>query len=223
MTRYAKEGKQTNKADIQKLPDFLQDLYDRSSKNLTSEEHKKKLQELLKTNKDAFASSKSDIGSRSVVKHRIDTAGAAPIRQPLRRTPLGFEQEEEKYLRDMIDTGVIKPSSSAWASNVILVTKLDQTVRWCLDYRSLNDLTLKDAYPIPRIDMCIDCLATASIFSCLDLQSGYWQLEMDERDRPKTAFITKYGLFEHTKMPFDLCNAPSTFQRCMDLIFRGMQ
>jgi len=123
----------------------------------------------------------------------------------------------------MIDTGVIKPSSSAWASSVVLVRKRDQTVRWCLDYRSLNDLTLKDAYPIPRIDMCIDCLATASIFSCLDLQSGYWQLEMDERDRPKTAFITKYGLFEHTKMPFGLCNAPSTFQRCMEFIFRGMQ
>ena len=223
LTRFAKEGKQTNKADIQKLPDFLQDLYDRSSKNLTSKEHKKKLKELLNTNKDAFASSKSDLGSCSVVKHRIDTAGAAPIRQPLRRTPLGFEQEEEKYLREMIDTGVIKPSSSAWASNVVLVRKRDQTVRWCLDYRSLNDLTLKDAYPIPRIDMCIDCLATASIFSCLDLQSGYWQLEMDERDRHKTAFITKYGLFEHTKMPFGLCNAPSTFQRCMEFIFRGMQ
>jgi hypothetical protein len=223
LTRYAKEGKQTNKADIQKLPDLLQDLYDRSSKNLTSKEHKKKLKELLNTNKDAFASSKSDLGSCSVVKHRIDTAGAAPIRQPLRRTPLGFEQEEEKYLREMIDTGVIKPSSSAWASNVVLVRKRDQTVRWCLDYRSLNDLTLKDAYPIPRIDMCIDCLATASIFSCLDLQSGYWQLEMDERDRHKTAFITKYGLFEHTKMPFGLCNAPSTFQRCMEFIFRGMQ
>ena len=222
MTRYAKEGKQTNKADIQKLPDFLQDLYDRSSKNLTSEEHKKKLKELLSTNKDAFASNKSDLGSCSVLKHRIDTAGAAPM-QPLRRTPLGFEQEEEKYLREMIDTDVIKPSISAWASNVVLVRKCDQTVRWCLDYRSLNDLTLKDAYPIPRIDMCIDCLATASIFSSLDLQSGYWQLEMDERDRHKTAFITKYGLFEHTKMPFGLCNAPSTFQRCMEFIFRGMQ
>ena len=71
--------------------------------------------------------------------------------------------------------------------------------------------------------MCIDCLATASIFSCLDLQSGYGQLEMDERNRPKTAFITKYGLFEHTNMPFGLCNTPSTFQRCMKFIFRGIQ
>jgi hypothetical protein len=82
-------------------------LYDRSSKNLTSEEHKKKLKELLSTNKNAFASNKSDLGSCSVLKHRIDTAGAAPM-QPLRRTPLGFEQEEEKYLRKMIDTDVMK-------------------------------------------------------------------------------------------------------------------
>ena len=140
---------------------------------MTSEERKKKLKELLSINKDAFASSKSNLGSCAVVKHRIDTAGSAPMRQPLRRTPLGFEQEEEKYLREMIDKGVIKPSSSAWSSNVVLVRKRDQTVCWCLDYRSLNDLTLKDAYPIPRIDMCIDCHATASIFSCLDLQSGY--------------------------------------------------
>ena len=131
MIKYAKEGKQTNKADIEKLPDFLQDLHDRSSKNLTSEELKQKLKEFLNTNKDVFASSKSDLGSSSVVNHRIDTAGTAPIRQALRRTPLGFEQEEEKYLREMINTGGIKPSSSASASNLVLVRKHDQTVRWC--------------------------------------------------------------------------------------------
>lgn len=96
---------------------------------------------------------------------------------------------------------------------MVLVRKKDGTVRWCIDYRKLNDCTRKDAYPLPRIDMCLDCLAGASVFSTMDLQSGYWQIVLEEKDREKPAFITKYGLFEYTKMPFGLCSAPSTFQR----------
>lgn len=106
---------------------------------------------------------------------------------------------------------------------MVLVRKKDGIVRWCIDCRKLNDCTRKDAYPLPRIDMCLDCLVGASIFSTMDLQSGYWQIVLEEKDREKSAFITKYGLFENTKMPFGLCTAPSTFQRCMELIFRGMQ
>lgn len=106
---------------------------------------------------------------------------------------------------------------------MVLVRKKDGIVRWCIDCRKLNDCTRKDAYPLPRIDMCLDCLVGASIFSTMDLQSGYWQIVLEEKDREKSAFITKYGLFEYTKMPFGLCTAPSTFQRCMELIFRGMQ
>lgn len=162
--------------------------------------------------KDAFANNKLDLGSCSLVKHKIDTAGAAPVRQPLRRTPQGFEGEEEKYLKDQLDKGVIVPSKSAYASGVVLVRKKDGTVRWCIDYRRINQSTIKDAYPLPKIASCLDCLANASVFSVCDLQSGYWQLQMAEEDRHKTAFITKYGLFEYTKMPFGLCNAPSTFQ-----------
>ena len=153
------------------------------------------------------------MGSCSLVQHKIETGGAAPIRQPLRRTPQGFEGEEEIYLKDQLDKGVIKPSKSAWASPVVLVRKKDLSVRWCIDYRRLNGVSIFDAYPLPKISMCLDCLASASVFSVMDLQAGYWQLQVAPEDQHKTAFITKYGLFEYSKMPFGLCNAPSTFQR----------
>ncbi|VDI16906.1 Hypothetical predicted protein [Mytilus galloprovincialis] len=123
------DGNQMNKVDIQMMPDFLQDLYERSSKNLTDEVNRQKLRDLLLTNKDAFASNRTELGTCALVKHKIDTAGAAPIRQPLRRTPIRFEGEEMKNLKDQLDNGVIRPSTSPWASNVVLVRKKDQTQR----------------------------------------------------------------------------------------------
>jgi hypothetical protein len=203
-------------AEIPKLTDYLLDLYEKSVEKINDSKHKKKLAEVLLKNCDAFAKNKLDLGSCSVISHKLYTTGAKPIRQPLRRTPQGFEGEEEKYLQDQIADGVVVPSKSNWASPVCLVRKKDMSVRWCIDYRRLNDSTIKDAYTLQRISMCLDCLAEASVFSVIDLQSGYWQLKVPPEDRHKTAFITKYGLFEYTKMPFGLCNAPSTFQRCME-------
>ncbi|VDI05008.1 Hypothetical predicted protein [Mytilus galloprovincialis] len=166
-------GKQKKKAENQLLPEHLKDLYERSSKDIESESIKEKLAEVLQKNSMAFASSKTVLGTCSLVKHRMNTAGLAPIRQPSRRTPAAFDNEDKKNLDEQLELEIIQPSKSAWASNVVLVRKKDNTVRWCLDFRKLNDLTIKNAYPLPRIDMCLDCLASASLFSCRDLQSGY--------------------------------------------------
>ncbi len=210
-------------ADSSTVPEHLREMYEEACTNVESPEIKKRLIEILIQYQDAFAKSKMDVGSFTGISHRIDTGCAAPIRQPLRRTPRGFEAEEEKNLKEQLQAGVIRASSSPWASAVVLVRKSDGTVRWCIDYRQLNDCTKKDAYPLPRIDMCLDSLGGVQYFSTLDLQSGYWQIPMEESDIPKTAFITKYGLYEYLKMPFGLCNAPSTFQRSMEMIFRGLQ
>lgn len=92
-----------------------------------------------------------------------------------------------------------------------------------MDYRKVNEATQKDAYPLPKIEECLDTLSGSKLFSTLDLLSGYHQFEVNEKDRPKTAFITKHGLFEYTQMPFWICNAPFTFQRGMELVLRGLQ
>ena len=104
-----------------------------------------------------------------------------------------------------------------------MVRKKDGSTRFCVDYRKLNDVTRKDAYPLPRIDATLDTLHGSQWFSTLDLLNGYWQVKVDEADRQKTAFCTTEGLFQLKVMPFGLCNAPATFQRLMDLVLAGLQ
>ncbi|KAL1249395.1 hypothetical protein QQF64_020400 [Cirrhinus molitorella] len=145
--------------------------------------------------------------------HRINTGAAGPVRQPVRRTPLGFQEEEERHLNAMLEAGVITPSASEWASPMVLAHKKDRGICWCVDYWHLKSLTTKDAYSLPKIEECLDVLGGPCVFSTLELQSGYWQIVVDEMDRAKMAFITCYGLYEYTHMPFGLWNAPSTFQR----------
>ena len=123
----------------------------------------------------------------------------------------------------MLESGVVERSTSPWASPIVLVKKKDGTVRFCVDYRKVNNITRKDAYPLPRIDTTLDTLSGSQWFSTLDLLSGYWQVEVEEADRDKTAFCTTEGLFQFRVMPFGLSNAPATFQRLMDLTLAGLQ
>ena len=104
-----------------------------------------------------------------------------------------------------------------------MVRQKDDTYQFCVDYRKLNGITLKDAYPLPRVDETLESLGGACYFSTLDLASGYWQVTMDPEDKKKTAFSTKQGHFEFNVMPFGLCNAPATFQTLMEYVLAGLQ
>lgn len=135
---------------------------------------------------------------------------------------MGFASEEEAHLQKMLKAGVIQPSNSEWCSAPVLVRKRDGTVRWCVDYRALNAGTVKDVYPLPLVEDCTDMLAGNVWFSKLDANSAYWQIKIKQEDCRKTAFSTKYGLFEFVRMAFGLCNAPATFARAINLVLRGL-
>eukprot|EP00731_Ephydatia_muelleri_P034765 Em0075g18a len=149
-----------------------------------------------KVSENVFAESNDELGRNNMVKQSVDTGNNPPIRQQFRRMPPFRREQARKLIEDMLKREIVQPSSSPWASPVVIATKKDGSLCFCVDYRKLNSITRKDAYPLPRIDDSLDALNGSKWFSTLDLICGYWQVEMDENDRQKTAFCTQEGLFE---------------------------
>ena len=188
------------------------------SKADLSVEQKAHLYQLLEEYSDVMAQYEYDIGKTAVVKHSIPLVNDAPIKQRAYRIPYTQQEEIRKKIQEMADNEIIRKSSSPWTSPIVIVKKKDGTLRICIDYRRLNEVTRKDTYPLPRIDGMLDKLGRSTIFTTLDLQSGYWQIEVEEEDKPKTAFSTGDDLWEFNVLPFGLTGAPATFQRCMNFI-----
>ena len=194
---------------------------ERSSKHLPKDKTET-VRSLIDEYKDLFATSDQDLVRTNIVRHNINTGSNIPVKQPPRRTPIAMREEVDKHIDEMLQKNVIEPVVGPW-SGIVLVKKKDGSTRFYVDYRRLNDPTTKDAYPLPRIDDSLGQLSGKKWFSTLDRCSGYWQVEMESEDRPKTAFATRRGLFQFRVMPFGLACAPTTFQRLMERALTGLQ
>ena len=164
-----------------------------------------------------FVLESTDMGHTSMVKHKIRLDNYTPFKERYRRIPPHLFDEVKNHLKEMLEVGAIRKSSSPWASAIVLVRKKDGSLRFCIDLFKLNAQTIKDAYSLPRIDETLDCLGGATIFTSLDLRSGYWQVEMEEESKPLTAFtVGPLGFYRCERMLFGLTNAPATFQCLME-------
>jgi len=168
------------------------------------------LRALLKINAPLW---RGDLGMIRGIEHRIRLKpGAVPVRQhPYKAGPLARERAKAEVER-MRSMGVIEPSTGEWASPVVMVPKPHGSVRFCIDYRKLNLMTVKNSYPIPRMDECIDSLGGSRVFPTLDCSAGYWQIPVAEEDKHLTAFTCHSGAWKCVRLPFGLCNAPPPFK-----------
>ena len=175
----------------------------------------KKLKALIDKYWYIFSKNDEDIGKlpENFGEHDIVLENHKPIRQKPYKIPFAKEKIVDSCIEKMLKMKIIEPSNSDWASPIVLVKKHDGSERFCVDYRKVNEATIKDSFPMPSVEDKLNKLSGCCIFSKLDCTSGYWQVGLTERAKRISAFICKQGLFQFNVMPFGLCNAGSTFQR----------
>lgn len=179
-------------------------------------EWKKRVTKKLTAMSEVFSLHDLDFGCTNRVKHHIALHDETPFKQRARPIHPQDIEAVRRHLHELLEAGVIRESTSPFSSPIVVVREKNGDVRLCIDYRKLNLQTIKDAYPLPNLEESFTALAGAKWFSVLDLKSGYYQIEMNESDKPKTAFVTPLGIWEFNRMPQGVTNAPSTFQRLME-------
>ncbi|GJT76379.1 putative reverse transcriptase domain-containing protein [Tanacetum coccineum] len=223
-TRYGNYEFQVMPFGLTNVPAVFMDLMNRFTVKENKDKSKEKRLEDVPTVRDfpeVFPEDLPGLPPIRQVEFQIDLVpGAAPVaRAPYRLAPSEME-ELSTQLQELFDKGFIRPSSSPWGAPVLFVKKKDGSFRMCIDYRKLNKLTVKNRYPLPRIDDLFDQLQGSSVYSKIDLRSGYHQLRVRDEDIPKTAFRTRYGHYEFQVMPFGLTNAPAVFMDLMNRVCR---
>lgn len=187
------------------------------------EEHKVRVEQLIKNNKDLFAERDLDLSHTDTVTMKIDTGNCDPINLKPYRTPLNKRKIVDKAIDDMLSAKIIRRSNSPWSFPIVVVDKKDGSKRFCVVFRQLNKVTKFNSYPLPLIDDILALLGGSKYFTTLDLKSGYWQVLVQEKDKEKTAFTCHRGLFEFNVMPFGLRTAPQVFQELMGIVLEGLE
>jgi hypothetical protein len=200
--------------------DVLNEILTSHSECLNNEEFES-LRTILKEYKSIFSRSSTDVGLIKGYKHEIETHNHIPVCMNPRRIPLNVEDKVDALVEDLEKKGIVKKTTSPWNSPIVVVPKKNGEIRLCVDYRQLNSITERPVYHIPDARQLFDTLDCSEYFSALDLSLGYHQIEMEKRDREKTAFTTRTGQYCFKRMPFGLCGAPQSFQRTMAAILRN--
>lgn len=204
------------------IPEHLQKLYD-DTIPFIDEIHARKLANILITFQSTFSASENDVGRTNLAKHVIDTGNALPIKLKYRRQGPTLLAETEKHIRGMLEKDIIEPSNSPWSAPLVIVPKKGKGTRLACDFRALNAVTKRDSFPLVGINESFDSLSGAKFFSTLDVSSSYWNVEMDESSKEKTAFTTRDNLYQFKRMPYGLINSSATWVRLMEKLFRGLQ
>ena len=172
--------------------------------------------QLLAKYHDVFSLDPMELGCTHSTEYTIKVTYDTPFKEQFRQIPPLMVEEVRNHLKEMLESGVIRPSQSAWCNAMLLVWKKDGSLHFCIDFCCLNAHTKKDSYPLPRIQEALESLVDAGHFSCLDLTSRFWQIRMDEASKQYTTFtLGNVGFFEDDRMPFGLCNVLATFQQLM--------
>jgi hypothetical protein len=213
-------------SDEKSLEEKLKDIESLQLGANLSNVQRTELMGILLLHHNAFQWDPDTIGRTTLVEHKIDTGSARPVVQRQYPIPSVARESLMKQVRDMQRKGFIRESCSPWRSPILLIKKVGEngevSYRFCIDLRKVNEVALKDAYSLPRIEETVDALSGAKFFSTMDVDRAFWQVGLREEDKCKTAFVIDGQLFEFNVMPFGSSNAPATFQRLMDKVLRGL-